>query len=103
MKIDIFCHILPQACFDRMTQMAGRGAYMQKRVREIPVLLDLDQRFRVLGEFGDYRQVFSLATPSIEAIAGPEDSPELARIANDGMAPITCLSPLSLIPGPFAL
>jgi hypothetical protein len=71
-KIDIFCHILPQAYFDRMTRMAGRGAYMQKRVREIPVLLDLDQRFRVMDEFGDYRQVFSLATPSIEAIAGPE-------------------------------
>jgi predicted TIM-barrel fold metal-dependent hydrolase len=87
-KIDIFCHILPQAYFDRMTQMATRGAYMQKRVREIPVLLDLEERFRVMDEFGDYQQVFSLATPSIEAIAGPDASPELARIANDGMAEI---------------
>jgi predicted TIM-barrel fold metal-dependent hydrolase len=92
-KIDIFCHILPLAYFDRMTQMAGRSAYMQKRVREIPVLLDLDQRFRVMDAFGEYMQVFSLATPSIEAIAGPDDSPELARIANDGMAAIAARHP----------
>jgi predicted TIM-barrel fold metal-dependent hydrolase len=92
-KIDIFCHILPLAYFDRMTQMAGRGAYMQKRVREIPVLLDLDQRFRIMDGFGEYMQVFSLATPSIEAIAGPDDSPELARIANDGMAAIAARHP----------
>jgi aminocarboxymuconate-semialdehyde decarboxylase len=92
-KIDIFCHILPQAYFDRMTQLATRGAYMQKRVREIPVMLDLEQRFRVMDEFGEYAQVFSLATPSIEAFATPEQSPEIARIANDGMAEIAAAHP----------
>ena len=93
MKIDIFCHILPQAYFDRMTQLATRGAYMQKRVREIPVLLDLEQRFRVMDEFGDYSQVFSLATPAIEAFAGPDEAPEIATIANDGMAAIAAKHP----------
>ena len=47
-----------------MTQLATRGAYMQKRVRDIPVLLDLEQRFRVMDEFGDYSQVFSPSSAS---------------------------------------
>jgi aminocarboxymuconate-semialdehyde decarboxylase len=66
---------------------------MQKRVREIPVMLDLEQRFRVMDEFGEYSQVFSLATPSIEAFATPDQSPEIARIANDGMAEIAAAHP----------
>jgi aminocarboxymuconate-semialdehyde decarboxylase len=48
--------------------------------------VDLDARFRMMDEFGDYRQVISLASPPIESFAGPETSPLLARMANDGMA-----------------
>jgi predicted TIM-barrel fold metal-dependent hydrolase len=69
-----------------MTSMTGRGAYMQKRVREIPSMVDLDVRFRMMDQFGDYTQVISLAAPPMEAMAGPDGSPELARLANDGMA-----------------
>jgi predicted TIM-barrel fold metal-dependent hydrolase len=36
--------------------------------------------------FGDYRQVFSLSAPPIENLAGPEATPDLARLANDSMA-----------------
>src|SRR4051794_8348051 len=86
MKIDIFCHILPPAYFSKMTAISTRGAYLQKRVREIPAMTDLDIRFRMMDLFGDYRQVFSLAAPPIEALGGPDTSPELARIANDSMA-----------------
>ena len=88
MKIDVFCHILPAAYYERMTALTGRGAYMQKRIREIPVMVDLDMRFRMMDQFGDYVQVLSLAAPPIEVLAGPDDSPELARLANDGMAGI---------------
>src|SRR5690348_16338676 len=59
---------------------------MGKRVRNIPVLVDLPARFRMMDEFGEYRQVISLPSPPLEAFAGPEISPHLARIANDGMA-----------------
>jgi aminocarboxymuconate-semialdehyde decarboxylase len=92
-KIDVFCHILPRPFYDRMTAISGRGAFMQKRVREIPILIDLDLRFRVMDRFGDYRQVLSLATPPIEVLGGPADTPELARIANDGMAEIVARHP----------
>ena len=86
MKIDLFCHILPPAYFERMTAISARGAYMQKRVREIPSMVDLDVRFRMMDQFGDYVQVLSLAAPPIEALAPPAESGALARLANDTMA-----------------
>ena len=93
MKIDIFCHILPPAYFERMTAISGRGAYLQKRVREIPVMVDLQLRLRMMEQFEGYVQVLSLAAPPIEALAGPDGSPELARLANDGMAEICAAHP----------
>ena len=99
MKIDIFNHILPKPYFDRMVSMSGQGAYMQKRVREIPMLYDLDARFEKIDQFGeDYVQIVSLNLPPVEALAGPEDSPELARLANDSMAEVVSQCP-DRIPG----
>ena len=88
MKIDLFCHILPPVYFERMTAISARGAYMQKRIREIPVMVDLELRFRMMDLFGDYVQVLSLAAPPIEALAAADATPDLARLANDSMAEI---------------
>jgi predicted TIM-barrel fold metal-dependent hydrolase len=93
MKIDLFCHILPPAYFERMTAVSSRGAYMQKRVRGIPAMVDLDERFRMMDLFGDYSQVLSLAAPPIEALGSPGQTPELARLANDTMAEIVARYP----------
>jgi aminocarboxymuconate-semialdehyde decarboxylase len=57
-----------------------------KRVRGVPMLVDLDERFRVMDRFDGYEQVLSIATPPIEVFATPRDAVELARRANDGMA-----------------
>jgi uncharacterized protein len=81
----MFCHILPPKYFERMTAISTRGAYMQKRVRDIPSMVDLDERFRMMDLFGDYVQVLSLAAPPIEAYAGA-DAAAMARLANDTMA-----------------
>ena len=85
LKIDIFPHIYPRAFYDRMMAVSDRAANMQKRVREIPVIVDLDLRFRLMDQFPDYRQVLTLASPPLESYADANLSPELARIANDGM------------------
>lgn len=87
-KLDIFCHIMPRPFFDRMLTTAFAGQDMQRRMREIPILVDLDLRFRVMDAFQPYQQIFSLASPALEALGGPDETPELARIANDGMAEI---------------
>jgi aminocarboxymuconate-semialdehyde decarboxylase len=86
MKLDIFCHIFPEEALRRCFEAAPNLKDMGKRIRNIPMLYDLDLRFRVMDRFGDYRQVISLASPPLEAFAGPEVTPALARVANDGMA-----------------
>jgi uncharacterized protein len=92
-KIDVFCHILPRPYFDRMTSISGRGAYLQKRVREIPAMVDLDLRFRIMDQFPGYVQILSLAAPPIEVLGGPEATPDLAKLANDSMAEIASRHP----------
>ena len=57
------------------------------------MLFDLDLRFRVMDQFGEYRQVISMASPPVEAFGGPEVTPELARMANDAMAELVARYP----------
>lgn len=86
MKIDIFNHIFPKTFFDKMMEVNPGLADIGKRVRDIPVLVDLEARFRVMDQFEGYTQVICLASPPIEVLAGPNITPDLARSANDGMA-----------------
>lgn len=86
MKIDIYNHIFPTAFFDKMMEVAPQLADMGKRVRDVPVLFDLEARFRVMDQFDDYAQVICLPGPPMELWAGPDLTPEIARLANDGMA-----------------
>ena len=85
--IDAFNHFFPARFFERIgTQNMG------KRMRGIPAIYDLDERFRVLDRFDNYTQVLSLGVP-VEFVAGPDTSPELARIGNDGLAEIVAKYP----------
>lgn len=86
-KIDIFTHIMPAPYFARMMALAPNFADIGKRMRGIPMLFDLDVRFRVMDGFDDYQQVLSLPTPPIEVLAASDaDAIDLARAGNDGMA-----------------
>ena len=89
----MFCHIFPQNFFERMLGVSGKGSYMQKRVRGIPVMVDLEARFRMMDRFDDYEQVISLAAPPIEAFGDAQQAGELARIGNDGMAELVLKHP----------
>jgi predicted TIM-barrel fold metal-dependent hydrolase len=86
MKIDIFNHIFPRTFFDKYIDRGSGGKDIGKRVANIQAIVDVDARFRILDQFGDYVQVISLPLPPLEIIAGPEKSPQLAREANDGLA-----------------
>jgi hypothetical protein len=66
---------------------------MQKRMRGIPVLVDLELRLRIMDRYEGYAQVLTLASPPIEIVAGPDVSPDLARLANDSMAEIVSRHP----------
>jgi uncharacterized protein len=92
-KIDVFNHIYPTAYFDRVMQVAPDYKDVGKRMRNVPMLIDLDTRFRVMDRFEGYQQILSIATPPIEAYASPADAVDLARIANDGMAALVARYP----------
>lgn len=85
MKLDCFTHIFPVKFFDRMQEVVENQAPI-KRWLNIPMLYDVDARLRIMDTFGDYQQILTLSAPPIEAMAGPDITPELARLANDGMA-----------------
>lgn len=85
-KIDIFNHIFPERYVSRMQEVAPGWKDVGKRVRGIPMLVDLDVRFKVMDAYEDYQQILSIATPPIEVYASPADAVDLARRANDGMA-----------------
>jgi aminocarboxymuconate-semialdehyde decarboxylase len=93
MKIDVFPHILPRRYFDRMLAVAPPQLHMGKRMRGIPVLVDLDLRRAIMDRYPDYVQVLTLASPPIEVVAGPDTTPDLARLANDEMAEIVAREP----------
>jgi aminocarboxymuconate-semialdehyde decarboxylase len=82
----VFNHIYPKPYFDLMMAVAPTFKDIGKRMRNIPMLIDLDERFRVMDRFEDYQQVLSIATPPIEVFSRGQDSVDLARAANDGMA-----------------
>ncbi len=86
MKIDIFNHLFPKRFFDEYINTPSGPKDIGKRVREAATIVDLDARFRVMDEFGEYCQVLSLPLPPLEWLAGPDQSPVLARIVNDGFA-----------------
>ena len=54
-KIDIFNHVMPLKFFERIGDYKDIG----KRMREVPMLYDLDERFRVMDRFDEYYQVLS--------------------------------------------
>jgi len=92
-KIDVFPHILPRPYFDRMLRVARPGMALQKRMSGIPVLVDVEQRLRIMDRYDGYVQILTLANPPLEVVAGPDVSPELARLANDGMAEVVAKHP----------
>ena len=83
--IDVFTHFMPPRYLEAFREHAPDQGMFRRSMRVKP-LCDLDARFRLMDEFDDYRQVISLGSPPIETFAGPELAPELARVANDGMA-----------------
>ncbi|HUQ74410.1 MAG TPA: amidohydrolase family protein [Burkholderiales bacterium] len=95
-RLDIFPHIFPPAFFERMKGIAEAKPALAaniKRWLNIPVLWDLDRRIKMMKKWPGYQQVLTLSLPAIEFLADENESPALARLANDGMADIVKAHP----------
>ena len=90
--VDIYCHIFPDKFFQEMNRIAPRLGNIGARLRGVKKLFDLDERFREMDQFGDYREIISLPNPPIEDFAG-EHGLALARIGNDAMAELCARHP----------
>lgn len=87
-KIDIYNHVLPPAYLD-LVKAHSKDAGIVKRVTGLRLLWDLEARAAMLvDKFPDVVQVLTLSAPAPEMLGGPDQSPEFARVANDGMAEI---------------
>lgn len=91
--IDIYCHIFPDRFFQELGKIAPQLENLGKRLRSVKKLFDLDERFREMDRFGDYRQIISLPNPPIEDIAKGEVGLRLARVGNDAMADLCARHP----------
>ena len=86
--IDAFNHFNPKRYHEELLQSPAGQKDIGKRVRGIPALWDLDRRLQVVDEFTDYTQVLSLGMPMVDRLWGPDKSPEMAKLANDGLAEV---------------
>ena len=91
--VDIYCHIFPDKFFQEINRIAPRLGNIAARLRGVKKLFDLDERFREMDQFGDYRQIISLPNPPIEDLAAGEVGLNLARIGNDAMAELAARHP----------
>ena len=62
-----------------MVEVAPGGKDMHQRVRAIPSIVDLDERFRIMDGFKDYVQIICIPNPPIEIFGPPSVANELAR------------------------
>lgn len=96
MIIDIFAHILPPKYLEgrnRLAESRFSSLDYSKLWSANPGLVDLDTRFRIMDKYPNYMQVLTIAGPNVESITTPDNTVELAKIANDEMAELVTKYP----------
>ncbi len=86
-KIDIHNHVMPAGYLD-LVQRRYKDPGMVKRLTSIRLLWDMEARVAMLGQWPELQQIISLSAPPPELLGGPDESPEAARVGNDGLAEI---------------
>jgi len=86
-KLDAFNHIWPAEFYAALAEAMGPMTDITRRSEAVPMMTNLDERFRVMDLFGEgYQQILSLASPPMELLGDPELGTRLAGIGNDSMA-----------------
>ena len=101
LKIDAYAHIVPPKYKDYLYKIAPKQ--VDTKITNNPSLYDMDYRFRLMDPYEPLRQVLTLAWPPVEEVAGPDKTPEIARVANDEMAQLVAKHPERFITAIAAL
>lgn len=91
--LDIFSHILPAKYSKALARKAPAGFHLDNLNRALPTITRLEDRFRLMDKYDGYRQVLTIASPSVESVFSPDDALELARLANDELADLVVKHP----------
>jgi aminocarboxymuconate-semialdehyde decarboxylase len=86
MKIDVFNHVLPAGYIEACKRKAEGPLPFDFQIKNFPALVDMDKRFRIMDQAGEYKQIASMANPPLEVLFDARDALELARVANDELA-----------------
>lgn len=84
--IDAYCHYLPESYYNEIVKCVTKPMHMLQRAHQIPVMSDIGKRLELMKQFAGYRQILSLTSPPVEAIAPIEKALQLCTIANNDMA-----------------
>lgn len=87
--IDCFCHILPPAYLKFIEKNFSSMPKMLERAAAMPMMSDPAYRKAVCEKVSGYCALPSTASPTFEALAGPLDSPEIARCSNDAFCELS--------------
>lgn len=90
MKIDIVTHVVPPKYKVTLGKIAP---HFESHVGRVPTLYDLDLRFRMMDQYGDLKQVLTLAMTAALMLDDPKTGVDLAKQANDEMAELVTRYP----------
>ena len=93
MLIDLYTHIFPGTFYEQMSRAAPRLGNIGKRMQAVVPVYNIEERFRKMDAYGDYKQLISLPPPPLEDIMDAELGANLARVANDAMAEVCIKHP----------
>src|SRR3981081_977541 len=93
--LDVFSHFMPKPFLERLGELIP-GHPVLAAFPRIETLWSVDARRKLLDETDGLEQVLWLANPPIQLLAPPDESPDVARFATDGLAEV-CPRP----PDPF--
>ena len=85
-KVDAFNHIWPRPFYEALQKVTGPMTDITRRSEAQPMMIDLDERFRIMDLYDDYRQVLSLGSPPLDLVASGQDARDLARIGTESQA-----------------
>jgi len=81
--IDVFTHIVPPKY---KTALAKVAPHLSDHVGRVPTLYDMDQRFRIMDNYKDVRQVLTMAMTATLIFDDPKSGLDFVKMANDEMA-----------------
>ncbi len=91
--IDVFCHFLPLSYLARLRRHTGDGQTMLNRAAAMPLMVDPALRLEKIQSLSGLRQVLSLVSPPLDALASGSAAQDLALIANDAFAEMVAAHP----------